>query len=491
MTLPSVTTEGRASVSFVGDNANAFYNPVQEFNRDLSGIRILEALSASGLRAIRYAKEVNGIREVVANDFSDQAVACITKNIEANGVSHLVKPSRNDAIAVMHEHRIVSKRFDVVDLDPYGSPAHFLDSAVQSVADDGILMVTCTDMATLCGNTPEACFMKYGSMSLKSKCCHEIALRILLRSIDMHANRYARYIEPLLAVHVDFYIRVFVRLRSGASKAKESCCKTSYIYQCCGCENFVLQLCARKTITEKGGVKYQNSFAAVPPRCETCGNKFHNNFQLGGPIWNGPTYEPSFVSGMIQILSTLTEEQKLGTDKRIYGILNVISEELIDVPLFYSISRLANIVKCPVPTSISFRLYDCRSAILNAGYKVSSSHADPQAIKTNAPNNVIWDILRCWAKKSSVTASNFSVDSVAFKILNKETQLIADFEMNLSAEPVSRKEGFMRFQPKLFKNWGPKQKAKGSVSSINAGYFCGKIDNFDHDDNDDNEKKNQ
>ena len=37
--------------------------------------------------------------------------------------------------------------YDVVDLDPYGSPSHFLDSAVQSVAEGGLLMVTATDMA--------------------------------------------------------------------------------------------------------------------------------------------------------------------------------------------------------------------------------------------------------------------------------------------------------------------------------------------------------
>lgn len=32
--------------------------------------------------------------------------------------------------------------YDVVDLDPYGTPAMFLDSAVQSVADGGMLMVS-------------------------------------------------------------------------------------------------------------------------------------------------------------------------------------------------------------------------------------------------------------------------------------------------------------------------------------------------------------
>ena len=75
----------------------------------------------------------------------------------------------------MYKHRHPpSSRFDAIDLDPYGSASTFLDSAVQAVSDGGILLVTCTDMGVLCGNHSEACFGKYGSMSLKAKFCHEM-----------------------------------------------------------------------------------------------------------------------------------------------------------------------------------------------------------------------------------------------------------------------------------------------------------------------------
>lgn len=68
------------------------------------------------------------------------------------------------------------KRFDVIDLDPYGCPNKFLDGAVQSIKDGGLLLVTATDMAVLAGNTPEACFVKYGSVPLKTKACHEMVI---------------------------------------------------------------------------------------------------------------------------------------------------------------------------------------------------------------------------------------------------------------------------------------------------------------------------
>ena len=61
------------------------------------GIKILEALAASGLRSIRFAQEVGGINEIVANDLSERAVECIKENIRRNNVEHLIVPSLNDA----------------------------------------------------------------------------------------------------------------------------------------------------------------------------------------------------------------------------------------------------------------------------------------------------------------------------------------------------------------------------------------------------------
>ena len=100
-----------------------FYNPAMETNRDLSiavsqvfvkllkeenetkkrkrlakedlplkddkreGIRILEALSATGLRSIRYAKEVEGVHSIVANDIEPSAIEAIKRNIQFNGLA--------------------------------------------------------------------------------------------------------------------------------------------------------------------------------------------------------------------------------------------------------------------------------------------------------------------------------------------------------------------------------------------------------------------
>ena len=49
------------------------------------------------------------------------------------------------------------------------------------------------------------------SVSLRAKFCHEQALRIVLHCISLHAARHSKYIEPLISLSIDFYVRIFVR----------------------------------------------------------------------------------------------------------------------------------------------------------------------------------------------------------------------------------------------------------------------------------------
>ena len=74
----------------------------------------------------------------------------------------------------MYKNRDFENRFIGIDVDPYGCAAPFLDGAVQALLDGGILMVTATDLAILCGNNAETCFAKYGSVSLRIAACHEM-----------------------------------------------------------------------------------------------------------------------------------------------------------------------------------------------------------------------------------------------------------------------------------------------------------------------------
>ncbi|KAL0241678.1 hypothetical protein GEMRC1_006913 [Eukaryota sp. GEM-RC1] len=97
-----IINEGSAAV--IASNS-VFFNKVQTFNRDITllaihafnnmrvkqwkrdvpprKLRILEALSATGLRAIRFAKELpsESLGEVIANDISPAACEQILQSI--------------------------------------------------------------------------------------------------------------------------------------------------------------------------------------------------------------------------------------------------------------------------------------------------------------------------------------------------------------------------------------------------------------------------
>ena len=66
---------------------------------DERGIKVLDALSATGLRSVRYAKELksNLPLKIVANDLSRQAVETIKKNVAHNGIEQIVSVENQDA----------------------------------------------------------------------------------------------------------------------------------------------------------------------------------------------------------------------------------------------------------------------------------------------------------------------------------------------------------------------------------------------------------
>ncbi|XP_054897564.1 tRNA (guanine(26)-N(2))-dimethyltransferase isoform X2 [Poeciliopsis prolifica] len=513
----TVVKEGKAAILF--PNANeVFYNPVQEFNRDLTcavitefardvlaqrgvkvlvpgekervvvslseetneaetsekngaeepkvtarvgekcenGLRVLEGLAASGLRSVRFALEVPGLQSITANDFSNKAAALIARNAQYNRVNHLLQPSCRDASMLMYEMRGKKERYDVIDLDPYGSPAAFLDAAVQAVSEGGLLCVTCTDMAVMAGNNGETCYSKYGSVSIKSKYCHEMALRIVLHSLDQRAGVYQRYIQPLLSISADFYIRVFVRVFTGQATVKNSASKQALVYNCVGCGSFHMQRLGRRISSGKH-MKYSAATGPpVGPECEHCGQRQ----QLGGPFWAEAIHDKDFVQKVLEAVSG--NPSRFGTSKRIRGMLSMVTEELEDIPLYYTVDSLSSTIHCNTPPLLQFR-----SALLHAGHRVSLSHACKNAVKTDAPPGVIWDVMRCWEKTNPVKREKLSQTSPAFKILSTEPSLEACFTVREDANPQSRRSHLTRFQENPQAFWGPKARAKagGSIST--------------------------
>lgn len=87
-------------------------------------------------------------------------------------------------------------------------------------------------------------------------------------------------------------------------------------------------------------------------------------------------------------------------------------------------------------------------------HRVSGSHANPLAIKTDAPPNVLWDIVRCWVKDHPVSIKDKDKDSYAAKLLSKEPAIQANFSR---APGAQKRDDTPRFvQNPAF--WGPKSR---------------------------------
>lgn len=410
------------------------------------GIRILDALAATALRSIRYVKEIPGVKEVVVNDLDEAAVQAAQRNINFNQVdSSKVHVQQGDAICVMHASKEMPERFDVIDLDPYGSAAPFLDAAVQSVEDGGLLCVTCTDMSVLGGGHPETCYAKYGSMPTKGKYLHEMALRIVLHTLEAQANRYRRHIVPVLSLSIDFYVRLFVRVFTSPAEVKKACTKASYVYQSSACGSFFVHAVGKHSKNS-----YNPNLTTGLTVCPQTGK----SFKIGGPIWNPPIHRMDWVRQLLSRVENYRGPYPPATRKRIHGMLTSVSEELPDIPLFYTLSDLCSTLHCNSP-----RMVDVQAAIVNAGFRVSQQHKEPQAIKTDAPDDVVWDIMRCWVKKHPVSDKRKGGSSPGEEILAREPKLEADFTV---PSCLLRRKPATRYQQNPEPYWGPKARATGN-----------------------------
>ena len=103
-----------------------FYNPVQVFNLDLTilllkvhsvnlksklekleGLTIFDALSVSGLRTIRFLKELSdSVKKVYANDISQTSQELMKKNFELDGIDMTkVVATKDDANKLLMDYR--------------------------------------------------------------------------------------------------------------------------------------------------------------------------------------------------------------------------------------------------------------------------------------------------------------------------------------------------------------------------------------------------
>jgi tRNA (guanine26-N2/guanine27-N2)-dimethyltransferase len=339
-----------------------FYNPRMELCRDIDiasiaafatlypspSLTYIDALAGTGMRGVRVANEVS--LQVTINDRSTPAYELIKRNIALNAVEGRATASNENANVLL-----VQTKYDLVDIDPFGSPVTFLDAACKSVKR--LLLITATDTAPLCGAHTGG-VRTYGARPLNTEYHAEMGTRILLGAVARELGRYDKAIQPLLSYASAHFIRLIARVERGAKKADESIERLGFIAHCFSC-----------------GHRFAFSYADmlnlnVENTCALCGKKM----RIAGPLYIHPIKEKEFCEEVHEELAKRT----LGKKREALKIINTSILEL-DIPFYYEHHALCKALRIP-PPSISAVL----DALRSNGFSVSRTHFSDTAIKTDA-----------------------------------------------------------------------------------------------------------
>ena len=331
-----------------------FFNEQMAFNRDVSvmflravgrELTVADAMTATGSRAVRIANEVKGT-QVTANDISPDTIPFIEANISMNNLQNCVASNRN-----LHA-LFADEAFDYVDLDPFGSPVPFIQSAILGCRKRGILAITATDTAPLAGAHAPKCRRRYQSEPVRGYMCHEGGLRILMCSIARELAKFDRGMKPLLSFYADHYFRTYIQIEEGAEKADKMMDQLGYM-------EYNMETLERST------------------------SKHYDSTHKYGPFWLGPLHDQEFISRM--------DATGMAAEKRCRKYLDLWKNELDTEVFVYDMSELSSYIKRSPAKLADF------IELLNAHGKASPTHICPTSFKTDLP---LKDVLSLYIEAS-------------------------------------------------------------------------------------------
>jgi tRNA (guanine26-N2/guanine27-N2)-dimethyltransferase len=376
---PQLKAYGVCPSDYAPSKAPVFYNPVMEFNRDLTvlvfqayqrkanrEITICEPLTGTGIRGIRFAVEIHGIKKVIGGDINQRSAKLAAYNVALNNLQDSVKIKHKDANRLLIEHSAPKKRFDIVDLDPFGTPVPHLDSAIQAIRNNGLLATTATDMAPLCGVHSRACIRKYGGKPLRTEYCHELAVRFLAGAVTSAAAKHDIGAQVLFSHCSDHYIRVYTKIGYGCQKADESLRNLGYILHCFNCLH-------RETATKP--------FPDAAGKCPECGIKM----DYAGPLWLGKIFDKQFVELMLEENS----HTAFKNSNKITKLLKIAGDEAEAPITYYVLDKLSGKLGLPSPSVGAFFL-----TLRKAGFKAIATHFSSLGVRTDAPSSAIQVLIK-------------------------------------------------------------------------------------------------
>jgi len=349
-----------------------FFNPAAALNRDLSvaitaaagGRTFCDSMAGVGARGVRVANEVDDIQSVTLVDFNRDSLRLARRSASLNRVGGKCEFSASETSSYLFSRFGSEERFDFVDVDPFGTPARQLQAGICATSDGGVLSVTATDTAVLCGVYPGVARRRYGASSLNNHFNHETAVRLLTGAIARSAAQLDVGVEPAAAHSTRHYVRVYVRVRVGASRADAALASLGHVSWCPAC-----------------GRAARSDAPAV--LCEGCGRRA----KVAGPLWLGPMTDRKLVA----------QAAKMALSRELSAASDVISSlvGLDDFPPWcFSIEEICSSLKVStVPEGGVYR------HLVRAGRRAMRTPFEKTGVKTDADYAEVRDAVRSAASE--------------------------------------------------------------------------------------------
>lgn len=355
----------------------AFFNPAAKYNRDISiliyrnsidqsrkNISFVDSMCGLGARGVRVAKEIPQIQKVVFNDFNMLSTQTAKVNAIINNIYHKSNFYTSEICSFLSSSVNFDNRATVIDLDPFGTPAPFLDCILRAVENDGMISITATDTAVLQGVYPRVCYRKYYGIPLRTRYSLEIGTRLLLSCTSLVASRLDLYINPIFAHSYRNYIRIYCKVSKSNYLANKISDKLGYILHCFEC--------GYRELMKKGPSEMN---------CPLCQKKM----RMGGPLWVSRIFDKTVIFKILaEILESETRmakganlsKQDMNPHKRFFEIA---SKELDHVPYHYNSDEFGKLMK-----NSTHPLTKIVDKLITDGYDASSTIFSPTGFKTEA-----------------------------------------------------------------------------------------------------------
>uniref|UniRef100_A0A8C3CIA2 tRNA (guanine(26)-N(2))-dimethyltransferase n=1 Tax=Cairina moschata TaxID=8855 RepID=A0A8C3CIA2_CAIMO len=348
---------------------DSYFNPKMKLNRQLifcalavlaeerKPIECLDAFGATGIMGLQWAKHLRSSVKVTINDCNENSVTMIQENCHLNKMkvklntkeenndealgggeqnTDTIEVTKMDANVIMH-----MRSFDFIHLDPFGTSVNYLDSAFRNVRNLGIVSLTSTDISSLYAKAQHVALRHYGCNIVRTEYYRELAARIVIAAVARAAARCNKGIEVLLAVALEHFVLVVVRVLRGPSPADDSAKKVRYLIHCQWCEERIFQK-EGNMVEEECGV-YIKTPDTSAESCVLHGKRKNN-----------------------EVVRNAAKRQK--------------SDNSAEHPAFYYNIHRHSIKGMNMPKLNKFLNY-----LSEAGYRVSRTHFDPMGVRTNAP----------------------------------------------------------------------------------------------------------